>query len=186
MAERVTHTDLLAMIAAIYVQVKLRFTPRQRYLDSNFNFSIPLQCNSHGGAPMPRQYFAVNKSFGKSFTKNSPCYSSSVRTGNPYTTTSIQAKSDTPTAGRPRRRHRSRCLSTRSPCRLFLISSHFWTSSRHGSLVSATISNILVAHTISTSLVNCWFSPPACTILTQLHLLHVTFRLICLQKNMHG
>ena len=33
-AERINHTDLLAMVAAVYVFVELRYTPKQRYLRS--------------------------------------------------------------------------------------------------------------------------------------------------------
>ena len=56
-ADRFTHTDLLAMVAAvfIFIFVKLRYTPGHGTSTVHLNFSKPLQRSSYEDAYMPPQ-----------------------------------------------------------------------------------------------------------------------------------
>ena len=66
MAERITHTDLLAMVVAVYIYVKLRYTPGQRYLHSLPQLLEAFAAQLLRRSPHARQHSKMNISSNRS------------------------------------------------------------------------------------------------------------------------
>ena len=153
-AERITHTDLLAMVAAVYIYVKLRFTPEQRYFHN-----LPQRLEAFTAQHLRRSPFAAPALRGEHVVQQAVHQEFSLLQQRGFeveiltahrvdrnfplavclaVTTSTSRKSGTRGARRYRRSSpRLDCMSTCSSlCRLFPFWSHFRSlPSRHGSLV---------------------------------------------------
>ena len=121
-AERITHTHHLAVVAAVYIYNKLRFTPGQRYLHSLpqlLECSKPSQLSRRSpyAAPARRDGHIIQQ-IGHKAHGVDRYLPAAVRFA---ATTSTTKNSDTHDAGRYRRScPPSRCISTcSSPCPLF-------------------------------------------------------------------